>query len=107
MNAIDRLKVEVAQYCVHCGSPMPWIEAALEEADELVDLIDELKPEEKAALKACFPELLRETAHTPVAALKTGKLMRRLEPHVREAFKQILYSLVTAKAQELLKPFGF
>jgi hypothetical protein len=80
---------------------------ALRQADELVDLIDQLNAEDKRALKACLPDLVRDLPATPVAAIKTGKLMRNVEANFREAFKQILYGLITAKAQGLLKPFGF
>ncbi|MFL6451110.1 MAG: DUF2321 domain-containing protein [Bryobacteraceae bacterium] len=37
----------VPKYCEHCGNAFPWAEAVLQQADELVDLIDELSDDEK------------------------------------------------------------
>lgn len=97
----------VPAYCVHCGNPMPWTEDALRKTEELLDVIDELTPSEKQALKASLPDLISDTPSTPVAAIKTGKAMKRVEAHFREAFRQIMFNLIAAKAQQLLKPYGF
>jgi hypothetical protein len=102
-----RASENVPKYCVHCGNPMPWMEDAFARTEELIDVIDDLSADEKRALKICLPDLVNETSATPVAALKTGKMIKKLEPHFRDAFKQIMYNLIAAKTQVLLKPYGF
>lgn len=98
---------KVPQYCVHCGYALPWTQDALDQANQLFDAIDELTSEQRQVLKECLPDLLRDAPATPLAAVKTGKLLSRVEPHFREAFKQIAYTLIAAKTQEILKGFGF
>jgi len=97
----------VASFCVHCGKPMPWIQEALDKTAELYDLIDELQPHEKQALKTALPDLVVDVPGTPVAAVKTGKILKKVEAHFREAFKQIMYAYISTKTQAFLKPFGF
>ena len=97
----------VPAYCVHCGNPMPWTEEALRKTEELLDVIDDLSADEKRTVKACLPDLISDTPATPVAAIKTGKAMKKLEAHFREAFKQILFGVIATKARDLLKPYGF
>jgi hypothetical protein len=97
----------VPKYCVHCGNPMPWLEDAFSRTEELIDVIDDLSPDEKRGLKSCLPDLVNDSSATPVAALKTGKAMKKLEGHFRDAFKQIMFNLIAAKTQALLKPYGF
>lgn len=104
INSVD---VPVVSFCVHCGNPLPWMQKALDETEQLIDVIDELSPDEKQALKRYLPDLISDSPATPAAALKTGKLMKRLEPHFRDAFKQIIFNLIAAKTQLLLKPYGF
>lgn len=97
---------KVPGFCVHCGNPLPWTAAVLASADELIDLIDDLKPEQKQALKSCLPDLITDTPGTQVAAIKAGKLLASVPDHFKEAFRQITYSLIAAKVQAILKGFG-
>lgn len=94
-------------FCSHCGKPFPWTETAIEQASELLDLIDELSDEQKQTLKASLPDLVADSPRTQVAAIRTGKALARVEAHFREAFKQILFGVIAQKTQDLLKPFGF
>lgn len=108
MDALTVLhRAKVPQYCEHCGEPLPWTADVLASAGELIDLIDELKPEDRAALKERLPDLIADTPYTEVAAIRTAKLLGSVEPHFREAFKQIIYALLAAKAQAILKSMGF
>jgi hypothetical protein len=48
-------------YCVKCGSPYPWTEAALKAAHDLAEEL-ELSESETATLKATFPDLVSDSA---------------------------------------------
>jgi hypothetical protein len=58
-------------------------------------------------LAESFPDLIADGPKTATAAVRTGKLMSRVESHYREAFRQIFYSLIAANVQTILRGFGF
>ena len=59
-EALEMKGTDVPTFCVHCGSPMPWAQQAFDKTEELIDLIDDLSPEEKRWLKACLPDLVND-----------------------------------------------
>src|SRR4051794_4047005 len=97
----------VPKYCEHCGKTFPWTEAALIQADELIDLIDDLTEEQKAALKSSFPDLIADRPGTQVAALRTGNLMKNVGENFKTALRDILVGLATESAKSLLRSHGF
>jgi hypothetical protein len=98
--------VPVPSYCADCGKAYPWTRTVLEQANELIDLIDELSEEEKRILKDAFPDLLADTPKTQVAALRTGKLMNKVEGNFKTAFREIFIGVATEGAKAMLKNWG-
>lgn len=93
-------------FCKHCGAAHPWTRAALEQANELTDLIDGLNETERQTLKASFPDLISDTPKTQVAALRTGKLLKNVESNFKIAFRDILIGIATESAKSILKSAG-
>jgi hypothetical protein len=97
---------EVPKFCHACGASYPWTADKISAADELADLIDELNDSDRQSLKSTFPDLICNTPRTEVAAVKFGAILKKVEPHFREAFKQILYSGLADAAKNILKGYG-
>ena len=79
------------KYCYHCGKPLPWTEAILQESSELIDLMDVLTDEQKQALKEYIPNILTETSSTKSSAIKIAKL---LKPVGRELAQELQSTLI-------------
>ena len=82
-------------YCQKCGGPFPWTRAALEAAAELADTLDDLSKEEQADLQRAIPDLVRDTAKTPVAETRFKRLMMKVSKDSYEGMKTILINVVT------------
>lgn len=65
----------VPAFCHNCGEPYPWTKTFLETAEGMVDMFDELSPEQKLQLKETFPDLIVETPKSKLAALQASKLI--------------------------------
>lgn len=100
------LSPEAPKFCHACGRAYPWTAGKISAADELADLIDGLNDSDRQALKRTFPDLISDTPRTEVAAVKFGSILKKIEPHFREAFKQILYSGLADAAKHILKGYG-
>lgn len=92
----------VPAYCYSCGSPYPWTEILLNEAEQIVDLADELSLEQKETLKECFPDLLSETPKTPRASLIAAKLIHATSSLAQTALQNLLADHMTAFVLSLL-----
>lgn len=92
----------VPAYCHTCGSPYPWTASLLDEADRIVDLMDELTPEQKKTLKGCFPSLLSDMPATPGDSLIAAKLLQSVSSIAKTALQNLLAEHVTAFVLSLL-----
>jgi hypothetical protein len=93
----DRTDWTLGDFCTACGKPYPWREARVAAANERLDLLEELYPEERDLLKQSLPDLLTETPRTEVAVLRWKKALGR----VTKPGKDVLYKVfvdVAAKA---------
>lgn len=82
----------VPAYCHACGSPYPWTQILLDEASAIVDLMDELSPEQKDTLKRCFPDLLSDTPASPRASILASKLIHLSSTVAQTALQNLLSS---------------
>lgn len=73
-----KAEYKVPAYCHNCGSPYPWTESLLKEADTIIDSFDELKYEQRKILKERFPDLLSDSSRTISSALIFSKLVNGL-----------------------------
>jgi hypothetical protein len=101
---ISRGPYERPSYCHRCGRPYHWTEAALSAARDLAYELEELTPEERAALVQSLDDLVRDSPHTALAATRFKRLAARASVEGATGLKQILVSVVTEAAKRLLWP---
>jgi hypothetical protein len=89
-------------YCGGCGKPFPWTEAALLAAREFTDDLDELSPEEKVALRDTFPDLIIDTARTPLAVSRFKKLMIKAGPLASAALRKTIDIALAETARRMI-----
>ncbi len=92
----------VPAYCYNCGSPCPWTDTLLREAEGIVDLMDELTEEQKSALKECFPSLISDMPTTPRNSLIAAKLLQSASSISKTALQNLLADHLTALVLSLL-----
>ncbi len=92
----------VPAYCYNCGSPYPWTDTLLREAEGIVDLMDELTEEQKSALKECFPSLISDMPTTPRNSLIAAKLLQSASSISKTALQNLLADHLTALVLSLL-----
>lgn len=69
---------EPASHCYECGSPYPWVQRRSEALAEVVDELDELKPEERDRLKKSIPDILTDTPRTETAVHRFKKAAAKI-----------------------------
>ena len=89
-------------YCVGCGKPYPWTEAALLAAREFTDELEELSPEEKATLKQAMNEMTSDTARTPLAESRFKKLVAKIGPTAAQGLGKIVMMVATEEVKRHL-----
>lgn len=82
-------------YCIHCGSPYPWIKSKIEAANDLADIIDDFTDQDKELLNRSLQDIVRDTPRGQVAALQFKRLLSKTEPHIVDGFRNILYSVLS------------
>lgn len=80
----------VPAFCHNCGEPYPWTKTFLENAEDMVDMFDELSPEQKLQLKETFPDLIVETPKSKLAALQASKLINGFQSAGKDIFISML-----------------
>ena len=78
--------VDVPAYCHNCGKPYPWTEATLQTAEHIIDMLDELTPDQKKQLVDFIPDIIIETPRSRYAALVYAKFLDGLQGLVYENF---------------------
>ncbi|ESU31844.1 hypothetical protein G3A_14315 [Bacillus sp. 17376] len=87
-------------YCIHCGDAFPWINLALEAAEELANIIDELGEHDKKILTDSLAELVKDTPRREVAVIKVKSILKGLDSHFSDGFKNILYNVLSQPITE-------
>jgi hypothetical protein len=87
-------------YCIFCGEAFPWIKIALEAAEDLANIIDELGELDKIILTESLAELVKDTPRREVAAIKVKKILKGLDSHLSDGFKNILYNVLSQPITE-------
>jgi hypothetical protein len=88
-------------YCLHCGKPLPWTQAALKAAKEYTDELAELSPEDKAELKASFDELTTDTAQTHLAASRFNRIVNTMAPVAKETVARFAADFMFVNGDEV------
>jgi hypothetical protein len=87
-------------FCVYCGKPFPWLARRLDAARLLAEELEDLSPEDRMLLGSSLDNLVRETPMTEVAIVRFKKVIRKLAKPTAEAFKSVLYSVLTEAAKK-------
>ena len=82
--------VDVPAYCHNCGKPYPWTEATLQTAEHIIDMLDELTPDQKKQLVDFIPDIIVETPQSRYAALVYAKFLDGLQGLAVDCFKDWL-----------------
>ncbi len=89
-------------YCGVCGKPFPWTETAIQAAFEFTDELDALDSQDKSGLKAAVPDLVSDTARTPLAISRVQTLFAKIGKPAAQTLSQILVSVLTEEAKRQL-----
>jgi hypothetical protein len=95
-------QVVIPAYCCECGKPFPWTEVAIQAAFEFTDELDALDSQEKSGLKAAVPDLVSDTARTPLAISRVQTLFAKIGKPAAQTLSQILVSVLTEEAKRQL-----
>ena len=95
-------QVVIPAYCCECGKPFSWTETAIQAAFEFTDELDALDSQEKSGLKAAVPDLVSDTARTPLAISRVQKLFAKIGKPAAQTLLQILVSVLTEEAKKQL-----
>ena len=101
-NVIAKSSYRRATYCPHCGFAMPWTVRALEAASAATEDLYELSAEERAALQRTLPDLLADTAMTPVAAGRFKRLLVKAGGGAAEVFHDLLVDVMSEAAKKAI-----
>lgn len=82
--------VDVPAYCHNCGKPYPWTEATMRAAEHIIDMLDELTPDQKKQLVDFIPDIIVETPQSRYAALVYAKFLDSLQGLAVDCFKDWL-----------------
>jgi hypothetical protein len=91
---------KIPSYCHGCGKPLPWTEMALLAANEYVDDLDQLSPDEKLVLKGTFDDLTSDTPRTAVAASRFKNLVNKIGPIAGALLQKIIETVATEAAKK-------
>jgi hypothetical protein len=81
---------ELPRFCEDCGEAYPWIGVKVNTAIELVDLIENLTPNEKSDLQDSIKELVKESAKVPIAKVKLKKYLLKVNSDISDGIKDVL-----------------
>ena len=70
--------------------PYPWTEATLKTAENIINMLDELTPEQKKQLVDFIPDIIVETPQSRYAALVYAKFLDGLQGLAVDCFKDWL-----------------
>jgi hypothetical protein len=89
-------------YCYHCGKPFPWTDALISEADKIIEMMSDLKPDQKKELKSIFPDLIADTSSTVSSSIKAGSILKSVDKFLVDALKAQVGSSIVATAAKFL-----
>lgn len=94
---------DAESYCYQCGTAYPWTEARLNAGRELLDLLDELEPEERDALKQSLEDVTRNSPKTEVAATRIRRAIQKIGGEAGDAIKRIAIEVAVEAAKGTIR----
>jgi len=98
--------IDAPAFCHECGKPYPWTESKLDAARDLVEQLEIFDIPEKTLLNSSVEELLRDTPKSPPAVVRFKMLLAKASPLAQEAFKQILFNVLSEPIRRIVFPVG-
>jgi len=89
-------------FCHNCGKPYPWTDRWLKTTGELVAELDELQPADRELLQHCLGDLIRQGPPADLAAMRTRKLLKKLNKETFETVKSVTQELLSESARKTL-----
>lgn len=93
----------VPAFCPDCGNPYPWTNSFLISAEKIVDMADDLSPEQKQQLKETFPNLLVDKPESKYSALVASKLIHEIKSMGKNILIEMLKENIPMKLFELMQ----
>jgi hypothetical protein len=101
-NVIGFFHYNKPKYCEKCGYPFPWASRQLISAKELIDLTENLNPDDKVELKSSIDELVKEGPKTVLAKAKYKKYISKAGYEFGIGIKEILVDVVSETVKKAL-----
>jgi hypothetical protein len=101
-NVITFRRMPAPAFCHECGAPYPWTKSALEAAEELVRLNDQLNEEEKEALVTAVKDATRDTPKGKVAVEKIKRYGTKLGTEAFKTLREILTDIASEYTKKTL-----
>lgn len=91
----------VPKYCIDCGAAFPW---QLESIENLTAILGEgaLSQQDMEEVQAALPDLVRETARTESASLKTKRILGKLGKPVYEVAIKVISDVASETAKKTM-----
>lgn len=81
--------------CYHCGQPYPWTKQIIDDANELINLADNVSEAEQEKAKESFNDLLKETPRSEVALVQFKGFMQKAGSEISSAFRDITVDVLS------------
>lgn len=94
--------ISVPAYCHQCGNSYPWTEAKLKAAEDLVDELDELTPEEREQLKGTFADLTKNGPQTEVAGIRFKKILAKVGNEAASLMRKLVVDIASETAKKVI-----
>jgi hypothetical protein len=91
-------------FCHECGKSLPWTEARLTAAKELIEDFEDLSSDEKSLLKGSLDDIVSETPKTSVSTTRFKKIIGKSGKELAGGLKTILVDVATEAAKKVLWP---
>ena len=101
-SIVDFTPYSPPSYCHNCGHPLPWTQEKISVAQELVDELEGLSPDERSTLKESILDLTRDSPRTELASLRYKRLIAKSGKVVGQALNSVVASIATEAAKQLL-----
>ena len=102
-NVIDLTPDDPAPaHCIACGKSFPWTERRLTAAKELAQAIEGLTAEERDVLTKSLDDLIRDTSHTRVAAIRFKRLLAKVGGGAGKALYDVVVDIASETAKKAM-----
>ena len=93
---------EPDKHCHACGAAYPWTVGAKQAAEDLIDLLDSLKPEDREALKLSLDDLMVDSGRTELVATRFKLIAKRAGSEGAGLVRAVVTSLATDAAKRTI-----